>query len=310
LFSVVVLCCCSLLLFSVVVLCSSVPVPETAEEMNRRLRLASQETCLWSDILTMTWDLKLLPLVTVAARQVLTGPAWDPVDFKEIVLLQIEGHFIRAQASVESIRQAPGRWWQNTIGVDHLHPKALGLYSGGDIALSKKMLALKEQVIASCVTGCTLAVALKETSLVENAAVYLWNFHLHIFRDISGVKPSPLRFDKMLPSLTAALDSTLSALQAVASSDVPLLCHLCEALALIHEHHNDTTAVHAVCQTAVTAAAGTPLHARPLINIAARVGGGKGGVGGGDPVLELIAVVQRLTLHPEAALLVSGMAML
>jgi len=77
------------------------------------------------------------------------------------------------------------------------------------------MLALKEQVIASCVTGCTLAVALKETSLVENAAVYLWNFHLHIFRDISGVKPSPLRFDKMLPSLTAALDSTLSALQAV-----------------------------------------------------------------------------------------------
>ena len=92
---------------------------------------------------------------------------------------------------------------------------ALGLYSGGDIALSEKMLALKEQVIASCVTGCTLAVALKETSLVENAAVYLWNFHLHIFRDISGVKPSPLRFDKMLPSLTAALDSTLSALQAV-----------------------------------------------------------------------------------------------
>ena len=92
---------------------------------------------------------------------------------------------------------------------------ALGLYSGGDIALSEKMLALKEQVIASCVTGCTLAVALKETSLVENAAVYLWNFHLHIFRDSSGVKPSPLRFDKMLPSLTAALDSTLSALQAV-----------------------------------------------------------------------------------------------
>ena len=179
------------------------------------------------------------------------------MDFKEIVLLQIEGHFIRAQASVESIRQAPARWWQNTIGVDHLHPKgktgffffplliffcfsgqqccfissltfflfffsscssfstALGLYSGGDIALSEKMLALKEQVIASCVTGCTLAVALKETSLVENAAVYLWNFHLHIFRDISGVKPSPLRFDKMLPSLTAALDSTLSALQAV-----------------------------------------------------------------------------------------------
>jgi hypothetical protein len=83
-------------------------------------------------------------------------------------------------------------------------------------------------------------------------------------------------------------------------------------LALIHEHHNDTTAVQAVCQTAVTAvtaAAGTPLHARPLINIAARVGGGsggKGGVGGGDPVLALIAVVQRLTLHPDAALLVSG----
>ena len=55
---------------------------------------------------------------------------------------------------------------------------------------SEKLIAMKKQVIESFVCGCELAVQLNETSLVENSAVYLWNFHLHVFRDINGIRPS------------------------------------------------------------------------------------------------------------------------
>jgi hypothetical protein len=164
-------------------------IHETEEEQSKRLRSESQLTALWSDILKMTWELKLLPLVSQAARAVLEK-VWSPEEFKEIVLLQIDAHFTRGQASVENVRRAPARWWNSATGVDGLHAKALGLLGGSDGQLSDKIISLKKQVISSFVNGCELALKLKETSLVENAAVYLWNFHMHIFRDTKGVQPS------------------------------------------------------------------------------------------------------------------------
>ena len=163
-------------------------IQETTEERAKRERIDSQLTTLWSDILSMTWELRLLPLVQQAARVVLQR-SWDPSDFKEIVLLQIDAHFTRGHASVESVRGAPARLWRAASPIDGLHPKALGL-TDEDGKMSDKIVAMKKQVVSSFVDGCGLALQLKETSLVENAAVYLWNFHMHIFRDVKGVKPS------------------------------------------------------------------------------------------------------------------------
>jgi len=134
----------------------------------------------------MTWELRLLPLVQQSARVVLSKQ-WDPLTFKEIVLLQIEAHFIRGHASVEGVRNAPKRLWSGASSIDGLHSKALGIMSVG---LSEKLIAMKKQVIESFVNGCELAVQLNEKSLVENSAVYLWNFHLHVFRDVKGIRPS------------------------------------------------------------------------------------------------------------------------
>ena len=78
----------------------------------------------------MTWELRLLPLVQQSARVVLCK-SWDPSAFKEIVLLQIEAHFIRGHASVEAVRHAPKRLWGGASSVDGLHPKALGMKSVG-----------------------------------------------------------------------------------------------------------------------------------------------------------------------------------
>ena len=164
------------------------PVEESKEDQTKRERIESQLTTLWSEILRMTWELRLLPLVQQSARVVLKN-VWDPVDFKEIVLLQIDAHFTRGHASVESVRSAPARLWREASPVDGLHPKALGLVDAAD-KLSPKIVAMKRQVVSSFVNGCGLALQLKEKSLVENAAVYLWNFHMHVFRDVKGVKPN------------------------------------------------------------------------------------------------------------------------
>jgi hypothetical protein len=159
---------------------------ERSIRLRKKKKVESEETVLWSEILKMTWELRLLPLVQQSARVVL-DKEWSPDEFKEIVLLQIEAHFIRGHSYVEAVRGAPKRLWSSSKIVDGLHPKALGILVEG---LSEKLVAMKKQVIESFVSGCELAVQLGEKSLVENAAVYLWNFHLHVFRDVKGVRPS------------------------------------------------------------------------------------------------------------------------
>jgi hypothetical protein len=115
----------------------------------------------------------------------------------------------------------------------------------------------------------------------------------------------------MIPELTPAFETMLSGLQEVGSQDVPLICNICEALALIHEHSGNNGGVNDVCKVGVDAAQGKPLYSRPLVNIATRVSGNKSSpVSGGNPVLQVMGIVQALTIHADAGQLTQGMAML
>ncbi len=280
---------------------------KSPEEKMRALRSESQETTLWMEILKMTWELKLLPLVQQASQVVLRRKDWDPVTFKEIVLLQVEANFIRGHASVETVRSAPARWWRGVRGVDGLHPKALGLLGAEDSSNpGDKIINMKRAVISSFVDGCGLALSLNQPQLVENAAVYLWNFHLHIFRDQQGrTFPDRARLQRMLPELVPALETLLSALQQVGSKDVSLLCKICEGLALSYEHAKNSAKVDEFCKIGVdacTQAGGKPLCARPLIYISARSrrsSNGKGAVGEDEPVRECMGLVAALSLPDE-----------
>ena len=280
---------------------------KSPEEKMRNLRNESQETTLWTEILKMTWELKMLPLVQQASQVVLKRKDWDPATFKEIVLLQVEANFIRGHAFVELVRSAPIRWWHGVQGVDGLHPKALGLLAAeGSSNAGEKIIGMKRNVIASFVDGCALALALKEPQLVENAAVYLWNFHLHIFRDNGGRSlPKEDRLKRMLPELVPAFETVLGALHEVGCKDVELICKICEGLALSYEYSKSSAKVDEYCKIGIDAcsdAGGKPLYARPLVYISARsrrTSNGKGSAGDGDAVRECMATVKVLTLPDE-----------
>ena len=92
-----------------------------------------------------------------------------------------------------------------------------------DLALS--LTEMKEKAIASLMTAMNLAIRLKEKKLVENAATYLWNLHLHIFKD-----HNTQRMNSALPAVKDFLRAIAEALISINTDNMHLCSQVSDAL--------------------------------------------------------------------------------
>jgi tetratricopeptide (TPR) repeat protein len=271
------------------------------------LRTLSDGIALWAEIMRMAWSLKMTDIVHESSQRVLNR-SWDVQTFKEMVVLQVEACYIKSQCFVEQISMASPNLFEGAVGVDGLRPQALGLTSGNDVPLHPRFLNMKTKVVSLIVQGVGLAKTLNDKALVENGAIYLWNYHHHLFRscapsimqedDVAVNKNS--RLEKMIPSVKDAFVSVLETLQEVGSTDMNLMCCVCEGLGRIFEYEKDGAKVEEICTIGIELGKSRPGVIKPLVACLARaqkiVGGVKGAVGSGEPVLEVIAGVEVLGL--------------
>ena len=155
-------------------------VENATQETKEQLRAKSDGIVLWADIMRMAWSLKLVDLVHETSNRIIDG-TWDVTQFKEIVILQVEACYTKAQCYVQQVANAAPDLFEGAAGVDGLSPKALGLISGNDVPLQPRFLKLKVKVIEVIDQGLELAKLLNDAALVENGAIYLWNYHYHVF---------------------------------------------------------------------------------------------------------------------------------
>lgn len=120
-------------------------------------------------------------------------------------------------------------------------PRSLGILSD---QCSQDIMTMKRLVILSLERGMLLAVSVKDSLGVQNAVVYLWNLHLHVFRYemfsqamdelVELVKLSITQLDALKPITTGA-SATANNASAVADAstvvDDRLKLSMSEALA-------------------------------------------------------------------------------
>ena len=286
-------------------------VENATQETKEQLRAKSDGIVLWADIMRMAWSLKLVDLVHETSNRIIDG-TWDVTQFKEIVILQVEACYTKAQCYVQQVANAAPGLFEGAAGVDGLSPKALGLISGNDVPLQPRFLKLKVKVIEVIDQGLELAKLLNDAALVENGAIYLWNYHYHVFREpildgLDKVKAlqadentngAPQRLSKIVPNLKDTLEKALNTMQEVGSTDFQLTCSICEGLSLIYEYEKNGGKVEEICNIGIEMGKHRPAVVKPLIRCLARtqkiLGGVKGPVGNGDTILESIAGVEIL----------------
>lgn len=83
-----------------------------------------------------------------------------------------------------------------------LDPRALGVAIDG---LAAEVCDQKSAVIAHLVAGMRKGLQVGNRVLVENAAVYLWNLHLHVFEKRCFGKAMPRRVDALEEAFQALM---------------------------------------------------------------------------------------------------------
>ena len=113
---------------------------------------------------------------------------WDPSDehMHSLITTQSELHYGLVDSLVESLNEL---WIDDEVADDYevacnededtFDPRALGLKSQFENAAITEIKAL---IITCLQKGMELAMLIKDFHTVQNAIVYFWNLHLHIFR--------------------------------------------------------------------------------------------------------------------------------
>eukprot|EP00742_Colponemidia_sp_Colp-10_P008157 GILJ01008813.1.p1 GENE.GILJ01008813.1~~GILJ01008813.1.p1 ORF type:complete len:2651 (-),score=491.70 GILJ01008813.1:182-7681(-) len=254
------------------------------------LKRRRERSFLLGSIAKLALAEQLLEVAGRAADLMLEGSSWDPLREKDLVILQSEVHFIRVEVYaavvsdyyIELGTTSTEQHFESILFEDDDEPIQPEPLPESEKSL---VLAAKKQVLRHLVEGMRLAVAAHQPWLIQNAAIQLWNKHLHLFRD--------KRFSDLLPELVTALEDIHKALHSLhASSTAPstapaasakptdnknaataalsqaanqspadimdrdpaLLCQISLVLGLIFEFRNEVDKAEAACQTAVACA--------------------------------------------------------
>lgn len=234
--------------------------PEEVEEsMAEPDPIQKKRAALWNDIARYAWRMKLVPLTQKATKRV-CNVEWDPVRYKDYCVLQTEAWFILAETYVESAKA-----FQVESEMDS-DPRLLGVavpLKKKDLeGIEKDLLTIKTNVIESFLLGLRSGLKLNSSWLVENAMIYLWNYHLHIVKD-------PNIQTQIMPELQAALEEGLSALHQIESKDMDLVCNLSQVVSHLAEISENWAEAEKICD-AVIAKASTA-QAKALIECKGRV---------------------------------------
>ena len=114
---------------------------------------------------------------------------WDPSDahMHSLITTQAELHYSLVDSLVESLNEL---WIDDEVAdsyevacndnEDTFDPRALGLKSPFE---NSSITEIKALIITCLQKGMELAMLIKDFYTVQNAIVYFWNLHLHIFRN-------------------------------------------------------------------------------------------------------------------------------
>eukprot|EP00935_MAST-01C_sp_MAST-1C-sp1_P001853 g1853.t1 len=220
--------------------------------------LMKQRTSLWAEIVKLGWENKMIHVVQQGAKHILSN-RWDHIKNKEFVVMQAEVHFTVTESYVEELKQTPTAQPFTDSGLD---PRTLGVHVE---SLESHLVELKEKVIEGFMSGLKLGLKLNESWIVENAVVYLWNYHNTVF------KGKQRHLADLMPRLVEALKQSFDALQAIETSNIALLASVCEALALVYEQREEYGEAKRICEEAIPKGQGKTLVMKEVLTVLVRV---------------------------------------
>ncbi|KAJ0410468.1 hypothetical protein P43SY_002800 [Pythium insidiosum] len=129
------------------------------------------------------------------------------------------------------------------------------------VELERRLSQLKRDVLQQLTTALRVATRIEWPFVIENTAVYIWNYHFHIFRRIIG-SPTAVA-SSVLPETIAALEAAVAALEPVATSQpmgeaAELLATMALGLALLNEKLGRLDKVNTTVEAFLKRKLGTP----------------------------------------------------
>jgi tetratricopeptide (TPR) repeat protein len=136
------------------------------------LRRASKARVnLWGTIVKVAMDAKMTSLVHQLSHHVLNVKGWDLVRDKDVILLQVEVHFIDGHACMDLLR---------LMGVAPVPPKEVrveGIFVGDSTE------ELQNIAVSAFLKALRLGVSVKESWVVMNAATHIWNNFITLIKN-------------------------------------------------------------------------------------------------------------------------------
>ncbi|CAK4472097.1 unnamed protein product [Aphanomyces euteiches] len=260
---------------------------------------------LWHRMALMAWQHRQIPMTRKAAAKAVQFSF--PKQFSAAI--QQGGlHFILAESFAADIQAFAAK-------ISNAAALRLGLAMPKDDksttthtsaaaadAMLATILACKKSLIAQVALGLQVGVDANVPWMVENAARYLWNYHLHLFRPDSS---SDCDLDCILPELTAALEAAFQALAANDASDGALLSCFAQALTKIRRRHGQINEIDAVLDAVLRRGDSLPLcHRKALVELKTQSQldrAAKDPIVGDTTPLKVVSCLQAAEIHLDLA---------
>ena len=200
-----------------------VDAAESGAETVPKLAFATQLS-VWAEVMKAAWSIGLPPLVHRAAPRIFGEEwappgGWDGASDREALRMQADACFIDAEASAALARREGGRL---------LAPAAVRRAARGGQPVSAEHARCAERLLL----GMRKGLELKDPVVVQNAAVYAWNYFLPVL--------DAMEFADLLPLLEQLFDGLLEVARGVEGGDKELdgalVCCIAEATARALEH--------------------------------------------------------------------------
>ena len=190
-----------------------VPIPELNEGVDvaySEAGVRKERALLWADIALIAWQ-ALNPKITLEAAEEAVALEADRVKDKALCIAQAQVYFARSEALFMKLKQAglePGRPLPDVAA----NPK-------NNTALAAWAVDTRTKIVSGFVAGMRLGRDVQEDWLCLNAAAYLWNYHLPLFKQ------------GQLDDVYVALEETVATLLLCKARDAALFASLADGLA-------------------------------------------------------------------------------
>lgn len=264
--------------------------------------VTQRRTSIMFTIVQLSHASRDVNLLLHAASYVLST-RWNPTDelVRGLIDLQIATCNFLADGLLEKLSQIPqleldqdaNKSVDETKQAQQHDPRSLGIISS---LATEEMITLKSLVVRSLFVGASLGKSVADPYAMQNAIIYFWNMHIHIFRKqlYQDVSHEVLNFLKFAVQMLDAIQppKPIKGLPTEVVVDDRLLVAVSEGLIDIYEAKNDLTLAIEVATKAANGKGSEYMRRKlcerlSMLTIKAStagLAGGKGGKSGaGDP---------------------------